>query len=243
MRAARVGNGGWAAFVAVLVVAVGGAGIAAARSTAGLSHTLERSVLNAASVTDTNAAAPPTSSTTTTPPTTAPETTTTTAPTKLATTVPVTVAKPATTVVRSSSAAPTTTVTTPTTTTVVPVSPSSWAVEKDGVSVRVRIDPDVPRAGQSLRIIIDTSSSKGGYCCLNLLTVNGVQEPLPKGGSAMDANGATITSTHEEQTWTVPGSGWLNLDLAATSLPPLASPAQGPQPVLVRLIGSTPIVP
>jgi hypothetical protein len=95
-----------------------------------------------------------------------------------------------------------------------------------------------------VRFIIDTSSSTGTYCCLNLLTVNDVREPLPKGGPAMDANGATITSTHEEQTWAVPNSGSLTFKLEATSLggPPV-SPTQPAQPVLVRLIGSTPILP
>jgi hypothetical protein len=237
----RRGNG-WATLAALLVVLVGGAGIAAAVSGATGNHPVERSILTAAGVTAADGAPTPTSSTTTTPTTTAPATTIATAPRNLATTVPLRV--PVTTAVRPASAAPTSTAPAPTTTTSIPVNPSSWSVNQDGISVRVRIDPAVPRAGQTVRFIIDTSSSTGTYCCLNLLTVNGVQEQLPKGAPGVDANGTTITSTHEEQTWTVPNSDWLNVKLEATSLggPPVSA-TQPAQPVLVRLTGSTPIVP
>ena len=249
MRRVWRGRDGWAALVALLVASVGGAGIAAAASTAGANHMVERSVLTAAGVTDSDGAPLPTSSTTTTqtttaPPATAPPATTTAAAKNLATTVPVGVPLTSPSLaVRAPSGAPATTATQPTTTTSIPVSPSSWSVDQHGISVRVRIDPAVPRAGQPVRVIIDTSSSTGTFCCLNLLTVNGVQEQLPKGGPAVDVNGATITSTHEEQTWPVPDSGWLNLIVDATSLggPPV-SPTQPAQPVSVRLIGNTPIV-
>lgn len=246
MRRLELRREGWTALAALLLVVVGGGGIAAAASTVGTKHTVERSVLTAAGVTDAEGAPQPTSSTTTAPPTTAPATTTTAAPRNATTTVPAKapVTTTATATVRPSSGAPATTAPPATTTTSIPANPSSWSVDQDGISVRVRIDPAVPRAGQSVRFIIDTSTTTGNYCCANMLTVNGVQEPLPKGGPTVDANGAPITSTHEEQTWTVPESGRLNVRLDATSLggPPLSA-TQPAQPVWVTLTGSTPILP
>jgi hypothetical protein len=245
MRRLERRSDGWTALAALLVVVVGGGGIAAAVSAAGADHVAERSVLTAAGVTDAEGAPPATSSTTTAPPTTAPPATTTTAPRNVATTVPGKVpVTTATTAVRPSSGAPATTAPPATTTTSVPANPSSWSVDQDGISVRLRIDPAVPRAGQSVRLIIDTSTTTGHYCCSNMVTLNGVDAPLPTGGASVDAQGAPITSTHEEQTWTVPASGWLNIRDDAVSLggPPL-SVTHPAQPVVVRLIASTPILP
>jgi hypothetical protein len=109
--------------------------------------------------------------TTTTGPSTAVRTPVTAAPAASATTTSTRPPIPTTTTTRRPAAATSTTVplTDPNWLTVPNIAPAgTWQTEANGVSMRLRIDPAVPVAGQPVRFFMDVSGP--GVCCMVSLT-------------------------------------------------------------------------
>jgi hypothetical protein len=52
--------------------------------------------------------------------------------------------------------------------------PSSWSMDANGISMRMRIEPAAPRVGDTIRIIIESwATVPTDFCCINHVYVNG----------------------------------------------------------------------
>lgn len=165
--------------------------------------------------------------------TTAPPASTTTVGRPVATTIePTTTIRlaPSTSTSTTTAAKPTTTLAAPPTT---EASPSSWAIEENGISIRVRIEPARPVAGEPLRFVVDTVTTSGDYCCVNTLYVNGAIVDYPSGGPF---GCPAPSSTHEIETVVAPHADWLNFFLDAGRL--TSCSGQPPAITEARLSGS-----
>lgn len=232
MEGLRRGRVGWAVLAAVLLLAATTSAVALTRS-AGAGDGSSSIAAAGVGEPDSDPVVPMTTTTTTTAPTTAPTTSTTAA------------VRPSTTT--STRARPTTTVTAPvrTSTTVVAtttttVAVGSWSAQDNGVSVRIRIDPPAPRAGQTVRFLLDASTDTGDFCCIFRLSVNDVLvDPFDSG---VIAPGCPPPATaHEEHTIAVPAGTLLRFVVWAdrmTSCKPLPPSIMG-----VQAFGSVSIAP
>jgi hypothetical protein len=230
--------------VGVLVVVVGGAGIAAAAVGRSSEQPDARAQLSATNLGDGTALAERAGIQTTTTQTVSPATT---AP--VATAVPTTRLAPTTTAGGAGPEVAPTPTTTPTTTTTAPTdwmalmpprpspeNPTSWSVEENGVSVRLRMTPIAPHVGDTVEFTIESSITiAGGACCLTSLRIGQEiiyqQTPEPGGCTVPPPparlehrEGRVIYEITGPPVMAVPGPLILNVGLSVTRLDPCQVP-------------------